>query len=246
MNVNYPFKPLKKVKLYEEVAEQIKKSVFNGQLEPGDPLPSERELARMFNVGRPTVREALRALNVLGIIEMNQNEKGYIVRENDVAQYMETLGEQLSWLLKPDRETLGDLWEVRKYIELGISHVAAQKATDQDFDDLAQMLQEMEASVDDFEAYFPLGTDFHKKLALITGNRFFYIIWSMIQDIMLKGYTPILRELFPEGPLKLCEVNKQIVDAIKSKDPEKINEAMEIHAIAEAVFNNNQEKGEEK
>jgi len=246
MNVNYPFKPLKKVKLYEEVAEQIKKSVFNGQLEPGDPLPSERELARMFNVGRPTVREAFRTLDVLGIIEMNQNEKGYIVRENDVAQYMETLGEQLSWLIKPDRETLRELWEVRKYIELGISHVAAQKATDQDFNDLDQMIEEMEVAVDDFEAYFPLGTDFHKKLALITGNRFFYIIWSMIQDIMLKGYTPILRELFPEGPLKLCEVNKQIVDALRSRNPEIIDDTMEIHAIAEAVFNNNQEKGEEK
>ena len=246
MNVNYPFKPLKKVKLYEEVAEQIKKSVFNGQLEPGDSLPSERELARMFNVGRPTVREAFRTLDVLGIIEMNQNEKGYIVRENDVAQYMETLGEQLSWLIKPDRETLRELWEVRKYIELGISHVAAQKATDQDFDDLDQMIEEMEAAVDDFEAYFPLGTDFHKKLALITGNRFFYIIWSMIQDIMLKGYTPILGELFPEGPMKLCEVNKQIVDALRSRNPEIINDTMEIHAIAEAVFNNNQEKGEEK
>jgi GntR family transcriptional repressor for pyruvate dehydrogenase complex len=159
---------------------------------------------------------------------------------------METLGEQLSWLIKPDRKTLSDLWEVRKYIELGISHVAAQKATDQDFNDLDQMIEEMEAAVDDFEAYFPLGTDFHKKLALITGNRFFYIIWSMIQDIMLKGYTPILRELFPEGPMKLCEVNKQIVDALRSRNPGIIDDTMEIHAIAEAVFNNNQEKGEEK
>lgn len=239
MTINYPFKPLKKIRLYEEIADQIKNTVFNGQLKPGDPLPSERELAGMFNVGRPTVREALRTLDVLGIIELNQIEKGYIVRENDVAQYLETLGENLSWLIKPERKTLADLWEVRKYIELGICHVAAQKATDKDLADLDLLIEEMNARMDDFESYFPLAADFHKKLALITGNRFFYIIWAMIQNIMLKGYTPVLKTLFPGGPSKLYEANKLLVEAIRSRDPEKIGHAMEVHSMAEAVFNNN-------
>ena len=246
MNTDYPFKPLKRVRLYEEVAEQIKQSIFDGQLRPGDPLPPERELSSMFNVGRPTVREALRTLDVLGLIEMNPIEKGYVVRENDVAQFLETLGEQLSWLIKPDRKTLSDLWEVRKYIELGVSHGVAQNAAEEDFKAIDEMLEEMEAVVDDFDAYFPLAADFHKQLALITGNRFFYIIWSMIQKIMLKGYTPMLRDLFPDGPRKLSDANKRIVDAIKSKDPEKINEAMEYHAMAEAAFTINPETKEEE
>lgn len=245
MKPNYPFKPLKKVRLYEEVAEQIKESIFDGQLKPGTPLPSERELSGMFNVGRPTVREALRTLNVLGLIEMNQIEKGYIVRDHDVAQYMENMGEQLSWMLKPDRQTLADLWVVRKYLELGISHMVARNATEEDLADLEEMMQQMASVVDDFDAYFPFATDFHKKLALITGNKFFYIIWSMVQDIMLKGYTPILGELFPEGAKRLYEVNRLVLDAIRSKDPDKINEAMEIHAVAEAAFHHHNEKGEE-
>ena len=246
MAINYPFKPLKKVRLYEEIADQIKNTVFNGQLRPGDPLPSERDLASMLNVGRPTVREALRTLDVLGIIELNKIEKGYLVRENDVAQYLEILGENLSWLIKPERKTLADLWEVRKYIELGICHVAARKATDEDLADLDRIIEEMRDCVNKFESYFPLAADFHKKLALITGNRFFYIIWAMIQNIMLKGYTPILQTLFPEGPSKLYEANKSLVDAIKSKDSKKIDNAMEIHSMAEAVLNSNHTKEEKK
>lgn len=246
MNSTYPFKPLKKIRLYEEVADQIKKSIFDGYMKPGDSLPSERELSRMFSVGRPTVREALRTLNVLGLIETNPNQRGYIVREADITQYMETLREQLVWLIHADKKTLGDLWEVRKFIELGVSHAAACNATDLDLDDLDLMIAEMKIAVDDFDAYFPIATDFHKKLALISGNKIFYIIWSMIHDIVLKGYTPILKDLFPEGPVRLYGVNKLLVDAIRSKDPDKIDEAMEIHSKAEDVFQPNPENEEEK
>jgi hypothetical protein len=62
----------------------------------------------------------------------------------------------------------------------------------------------------------------------------------MIHDILLKGYTPILRDLFPEGPVRLYEVNKLIVDAIRSQNPDKIDKAMEIHSKAEDVFQPNQ------
>ncbi len=246
MNVNYPFKPLKKIRLYEEVADQIKKSIFDDYLKSGDSLPSERELSRMFNVGRPTVREALRTLVVLGLIESNPNQRGYVVREADITRYMETLREQLAWLIHADKKTLGDLWEVRRYIELGVSHAAAHNATEQDFNELDVLIGEMKTVVDDFEAYFRLATDFHIKLALISGNKIFYIIWSMIHDIVLKGYTPILKDLFPEGPVRLYEANKLLVDAIRSKDPDQIDKAMEIHSKAEDVFQPNPENEEEK
>lgn len=239
MSVKYPFTPLKKVRLYEEVANQIKKSIFDGFLKPGDSLPSERELSDMFTVGRPTVREALRMLDVLGLIETNPNQRGYVVREADITKYMDTLREQLVWLIHADKKTLRDLWEVRKFIELGVSHTVALKASDQDLDDLDLVLEEMKAVVDDFDAYFPLASDFHKKLALISKNKIFFIILSMIHDILLKGYMPVLMELFPKGPVQLYEVNKLIVDAIRSRDPDKIDKAMEIHSKAEDVFQPN-------
>ncbi len=246
MNCKYPFKPLKKIRLYEEVADQIKKSIFDGFLKPGEALPSERELTQLFSVGRPTVREALRTLNVLGLIENNPIKKGFIVRKADITQYMETLRNEIVWLIHADRKTLEDLWEVRKFIELGVSHAAAKNASDSDLDELDRIIEKMKTVIGDFDAYFPLASDFHKKLALISGNKIFYIIWSMIYGILLKGYTPILMEFFPDGPGRLYDVNKLLVDAIRSRDPDKIDVAMEIHSNAEDIFQHNLKKGEEK
>lgn len=236
MKHSFPHRPLKKVRLYEEVADQIKQSIFDGHLKPGDQVPPERELADMFNVGRPTIREALRTLTVLGLIESKQGQKGAVVKETDITQYMETLREQMSWLINADKHTLEDLWEVRKNIELGVSHAVARNACDEDLTGLNDFIETMAKAGDNFEVYISAAADFHKRLAQLSGNKIFYIIWSMIQDILHKGYSSNHRELFPDGPGKLLAVNRLIVAAIQSRDPEKIDRAMTLHAQAEDVF----------
>jgi len=230
------FKPLKKMRLYEEVANQIKQPIFDGKLQPGDKLPAERELCEMFNVGRPTIREALRTLSIMGLIEVNTGKRGSIVKECDITQYMEAMREQLSWLIKVEEKTIRDLWEVRKYIELGIAHSVAANATKSDLKKLDRIIKKMESCSRDIHAYFPIAIEFHKELSLITKNKIFYIVWGLFQDILLKGYVPILDEIFPEGPSKLLESNKILLKAIKSKDLRAIDKAMEIHAEEEKFF----------
>ncbi len=242
MKNSFPYKPLKKVRLYEEVADQIKQSIFDGHLKPGDKVPSERDLAEMFNVGRPTIREALRTLTVLGLIQSNQGQKGATIKKADITQYMETLREQMSWLINTDKKTLADLWEVRKFIELGVSHAVARNASDQDLDDLNEIIETMANTHDDFEAYLSSATEFHKKLAQLSGNKVFYIIWSMIQDILVKGYSSNHREFFPQGPGKLFEANKLVVDAIRSRNPDIIDRTMRLHSKAEDVFHPKRKK----
>lgn len=171
-----PFKPLRKIRLYEEVAEQIKKTMFNGQLKPGDHLPPERELCEIFNVGRPTIREALRTLSIMGLIEVNTGKRGSTVKDCDITQYMEAMREQLSCLIKGDEKTIRDLWEVRKYIELGIAHSLATNATKGDFEKLDQFIRKMEACKKDIQAYFPIALEFHKEMALSTKNKVFFLI----------------------------------------------------------------------
>jgi DNA-binding FadR family transcriptional regulator len=232
----FPHRPLKKIRLYEEVADQIKQSIFDGHLKPGDQVPPERELAEMFNVGRPTIREALRTLTVLGLIKGSHGRKGAVVIETDVTQYMETLRGQLSWLIKTDGQTLEDLSEVRKCLELGVSHAAARNASDEDLEKLDEFIENMAKAGDDFEKYIVISTEFHKKIAQLSGNKMFYIIWSMIQDITVKGYSLNHKTLFPQGPGKLLEANKVMVEGIRSRDPEKIDQAMKFHSQAEDVF----------
>ena len=72
------FKQIKKTRIYEEVADQIQRAIFDGELKHGDSLPSERELCKVFGVGRQAIREALRTLSVMGLIEINSDIKGSV------------------------------------------------------------------------------------------------------------------------------------------------------------------------
>jgi GntR family transcriptional repressor for pyruvate dehydrogenase complex len=231
-----PFKQLKKTRLYEEIAEQIKDAILDGHLKPTERLPSERDLCEMFGVGRPTVREALRVLDNMGLIEIGAGVKGSTVKDVDITQYMDALREHLSHLIKVNDETIRDLWEVRKYIELGISLTAARKGIKQDFTKLRECILRMEACGSDTRTYFPIAVEFHKILAAATQNKIFYILWGMFQDILLKGYMPNLESLFPDGPARLLESNKVLLKAIESGDPDQIKSAMEVHAEEERFF----------
>jgi len=236
MKKSLSFKPLKKTRLYEEVAEQIKQAIYKDEFSPGERLPSERELCQIFNVGRPTIREALRTLSIMGLVDVKHGSGGSRVKEADITQYLEALREQLSWLLKTDKMTLLELWEVRKYIELGIAHAVAVNATEEDFEKLEELIKKMEACGDDVETYFPIGIEFHHELALASKNKIYLIIWDMFYDILLKGYFPILRELFPEGPSNIRQANKDALAAIKTGDRDAIDKAMEAHAGEENLL----------
>ncbi len=233
MSKKLPFKQVKRARLSEEVADQIKTAIFDGLLEPGDSLPSERELGRMFGVGRPTIREALRILRVMGLIDISAGIRGSTVRKVDLTQYLDTIREQLTYMIHVDEESIQDVLEIRKYVELGIAHAAANNATQDDFNELEQLLEKMEACGTDIRSYFPFAVEFHKKLALASGNSIFYILWNMFQDILHRGYMPILEELFPNGPQNLLQANRILLSAIRSGDPAVIDEAMQLHAKAE-------------
>ena len=172
----------------------------------------------MFGVGRPTVREALRVLDNMGLIEVGSGIRGSTVKDGDMTQYMEAVWEQMSHLIKLNEETIRDLWEVRKYIEPGIALTAAARATKKDIDGLYYYVRQMETCRNDIHAYFPIAVEFHKYLANLTQNKIFCILWGMFEDILLKGYLPNLETLFPEGPTRLLESNKSLVNAIRSGD----------------------------
>jgi GntR family transcriptional regulator, transcriptional repressor for pyruvate dehydrogenase complex len=237
-NKVYPFRALTKSRLFEDVADQIKEAVFKGAIKPGECLPSERELCSLFQVGRPTIREALRTLSVLGLIEVGRGQKGSVVKDYDISQYLKEIRKQLSYLIRADKNTLKELWEVRKYLEWGVARSAAENATEEDFKRVAQLIRKMEDCGKDIEGYYPLGTAFHQQLAAATRNKVFYMIWEMIHEVLLRGYIPLLKEMFPDGPEQLLKANKNLFEAIQSRDSQAIDRAVAIHAEDENVFLN--------
>ena len=232
MEKKLQYAPLKKKRLYEEVADQLKKSIFKGDLEPGDQLPSERDLSEMFGVGRPTIREALRTLSVLGLIESNPGFKGSVVKKNDLAQYLEAMTDQFTWMIRADEQSFEEMSEARKYVELGIAHAVAERASDRDLKELDIYLAKMEACGDDAKKYLNVAINFHFKLAELSNNKIYYMIWKLFYDICLRG-SAILEDMYPDPISDLFEANRLMVEAIKSRDPDRIDRAMKRHAEEE-------------
>src|SRR5256712_213293 len=118
--------PIKSTRIYEEIVRQVKQMIAEGRLKSGDRLPPERDLAEKFVVSRSSVREALRALESLGLVEIRAGE-GTFVREVSV----ESLIEPLALMMVSPREAIAERSEARHLLEPRIAALAARRRTDE-------------------------------------------------------------------------------------------------------------------
>src|SRR5713226_6497792 len=123
--------PVRKTRIYEEVAAQIQRLITEGRLRPGDHLPPERELAERFGVSRTSVRDAIRVLELMGLLEPRQGE-GTVVRDLSP----DALVTPVASLLARHRTLLAELMDVRKMIEPGLAARAALHASEEDLEKL--------------------------------------------------------------------------------------------------------------
>ncbi|MBP1698376.1 MAG: transcriptional regulator, partial [Deltaproteobacteria bacterium] len=112
-------KPIRRVRLYENAADQIQTLILRKKYAPGDRLPSERSLAQQFHISRHSLREALRILDVMGLIEIKVGD-GIYVKEVNFLPYIESLNFSIRTRLQIERDTLVKLWETRRMLEVGM------------------------------------------------------------------------------------------------------------------------------
>src|SRR5215468_10780085 len=134
--------PVKSTRIYEEIIRQVKQMIGEGRLKSGDQLPPERDLAEKFVVSRTSVREALRALESLGLVEIRPGE-GTFVREVSV----ETLIEPLALVMASQREAISELFEARRLLEPSIAALAARRATPEELSEMDRILEEQAKEV---------------------------------------------------------------------------------------------------
>lgn len=137
------FKPIKTKKIYEEIVEQIKEMISKGELNPGDKLMPERELAERLQVGRSAVREAYRALEAIGIIQIRSGE-GTFVREVGT----KSMTDIMSLVLMTEKNALCELLELRRIIEVSAAGLAAERRTEEDLANLKKYLDQMKLDID--------------------------------------------------------------------------------------------------
>ena len=131
---------------------------------PGDRLPSERELSRTFGVGRSAVRDALKPLTLLGIIDVRQGDGTYLR-----ATQSELLPKAVEWGLLLGQPGALDLVEARRHIEVALATLAAQRRDEQDLKDLRKLLLRMEQAEDD-DDFIEADMEFHLRIADLARN----------------------------------------------------------------------------
>lgn len=213
-----------------EVVNRVLELVRSGSLSPGDRLPPERELVEIFGIGRPSLRESLRSLEALGIIEARHGG-GAFVTDLDARRLLAPLDFYLS--LNPS--ILDDTAECRRLIECEIARKAVSSATAEDLTELDEMIEAHEAILNDPVGFRILDSRFHAKLYSMSRN-------SMLERIATALYSMGLeqRRAITSNPSLIARSTKEhglIVDALKAGNEDAVVEAMENHLrhIAEST-----------
>jgi GntR family transcriptional regulator, transcriptional repressor for pyruvate dehydrogenase complex len=218
------FKPINQLRVWEEVAEQLKDSILSGDFKPGDKLPSERELAEQFQVGRIAVREALRSLANSGFVAMRHGAAGGAFVTDLTFSYLESA--YLDLFLS-DKISISELCQARLHIEPEIARLAAQRVTP----DFAELLNKA-LEVEELQAHASLMEDIESKqtvhliLAEMCGNRFFEGFARSMLAVLRKVAVGVEADyLHPEG------AHRPIIEAVLAGDPDGAEEAMKKHAV---------------
>ncbi|MBO8163693.1 MAG: FadR family transcriptional regulator [Brevibacillus sp.] len=216
------FDSLENRKVYEDILLQIHEIVKRNNLRVGDKLPSERELSDQLGVGRSSVREALRALELLGLIETRRGE-GTFLKHYRHNRLIDVLG----FFILRDYKTKKDLVEMRKLLELDAVRLACRRATEKHFEEMERILAAAWERVERGE--IPTEEDylFHRVICRSSRNSILHRIWAPLVE-----YSDTVRStsLAREGRAKAALIeHEQIMLAIRSGDEQTAARRMQEH-----------------
>jgi GntR family transcriptional repressor for pyruvate dehydrogenase complex len=205
--------------VYELVSERLAAQLR--ELEAGDQLPAERELAERFAVGRSSVREALRMLESRGLIESRGN--GTFV----VGTPRSPLNQSLGLLVATEQGSARELFEVRRLLECEAVALAAVRRTNDQLERLEAATADMAAALGAHDDYIAADIRYHLVIAEATGNRVIVHLMHAIRDQLLELLGTVYA--VPGGPARSIEQHREITSAIGTHQPERARELMHDH-----------------
>lgn len=217
--------PIRSTRIYQEIVRQVKAMIAEGRLRSGDQLPPERDLAEKFVVSRTSVREALRALESLGLIEIRPGE-GTFVREVSI----ETLIEPLALIMVSQREAIGELFEARRLLEPTIAALAATRATPEEIHEMERILEQQAKEIAAGKTGLAEDAAFHAAIGTAAHNRAITRIAHAVMDLLTQSREESLNT--PGRPNRSHEDHRRIVAAIAARDDAGARRAMLDHLEA--------------
>ena len=221
--------PIRTKRLYEEIVEQIRLLIADGKLKPGDKLLAERELADRFQVSRASVREAIRTLEMLGVIDIRPGEGTYI-RETETDDIIRPL----AMFMAVERSSVIDMFEMRRIFETATASLAAQRATEQEILEIEATLENMKAhlNLQDPEKGEGFDAAFHFAIAEATHNTLLSKLFKTISEDFSKANSAARRRLYLDNvknPQRIIDQHSNILKAIQARSPKGAAEAMRVH-----------------
>ena len=220
------FKPIRPKKISEEIVDQIKNLISQGELKPGERIPSERDMATLLGVSRPSVREAIMVLEAMGLVESRQGG-GTFVRSLAEA----SLADPLTSMVEDNPDLLQALLEVRMGLEGWSAKLAAARITEEEIANLHKFVGEMEtqASRGGWDSH--LDARFHYAITAATHNTIQLHVLDTIRGLWHATIELALTEFYRrEGYLEpLMNQHRAIFEAIRGRDGEKAQREMMTH-----------------
>ena len=214
--------PIKKTRIPEEVADRIRVLILDGTFPPGEPLPSERLLAEWFAVSRGSIRDALRILEMIGLLETLHGQ-GTFPHELTVERLVAPLASVMTY-----RQDLRDeLLDVRRMFEPAVARVAATRATEEDFADLQRILDAQRRKLKTGQSAIVEDSAFHAALARCTRNRVVVSIMATLNDLLVESRAQSLRQ--KGRPQRSVEGHEAVFAAVCRRDADAASEAMYNH-----------------
>lgn len=221
------FKPIRPKKLSEEIVDQIKELISRGDLGPGQRIPSERELATLLGVSRPSVREAIMVLEAMGFLESRQGGGTYVRSLADV-----TMADPLANMVeRRDPRMLHALTEVRIGLETWSAYLAAKRAEEPELSRLRELYTIMEEQAGNGGWDPEIDFQFHLTITAASHNTLQVHILNTIQNLFQTTIMVALGEFYSkEGYIEvLLNHHREILEAIEARDPERARTAMINH-----------------
>lgn len=206
--------------LAEQVADRMEQMIIDNKLSSGDKLPNEMDLVAEIGVGRGTIREAIKILESRNVVEIRRG-KGTFICDN-----VGKVGDPLGFRFIADKKKLAqDLSDLRYILEPKIAAISAEKATEEDVQELQRISSDVEKLIEKGENYCKRDMDFHIKIAEMTGN----LVISQIIPVITDGITLYVELTNHKYAGTAAITHQRVVDAIRNHDSKGAYEAMADH-----------------
>ncbi|MDR1575518.1 MAG: FadR family transcriptional regulator [Treponema sp.] len=226
----YAFSNVKRISTVERIVENLINLIKSRSLQMGDKLPPERQLCEIIGVSRPILREALKALQVMNIIDIRQGAGAYVktLEPEDVIEHLDIVFHMDSSLYR-------DLYEARRVLEAAIAEIAAANISDAEIEAIEENIRQAAAHIDDEQLFLKRDLELHEMIMKAAGNRVMPVFMQSINKLSLlirkqSNARPFIRQ-------NTIKDHETIIKALKKRDPAKTARAMEQHiANVEKAF----------